>query len=295
MYTKTGSYRIPFLICGAILFLAAVLISFVRCLLKSMPHTPAISLPEKIVISPADKNSEDLVPAVQRNSSPFINSRACSLIDLAVDVYAESHFISSTHLAVVQRHSPRGLEARNEKHCNIRSQDFLKAEDSATTCRVEVGTEYTDLTNQISGMTSDASFSTNPNKGSSCQVDIQNISVSSKQNEDFCPKKDRTDLDGDVSDSGLMDYGDNDVLKRRTSGISVDDAGYFSSAPPATYKDNDTQSVVSRNGLSINTESNEGSLESFSETDLIIENEQGTDFKMVDNLKTSRIVYEHMG
>ena len=282
MYTKTGSYQIPFLVCGAILFLAAVLISFVRCLLKSMPHTPAISLPEKIVIYPADKISEDLVPVVLRNPNPFISS---SLIDLAVGVYAESHFISLPRCAVVQRHSPRGLDTKNEKHCKIRSQDFLKADDDATSCRVEVGTEYTDLTNQISGMTSDASFSTNQNKGSSCQVDIQNISVASKQNEDFCPKKDRTDLDGDVSDGDLMDYWDNDVLKRSTLGISVDDAGYFSSAAPATDKDSDTYSVVSV----------EGSLESLSETDLTVENEECADFKMIDKLETSRIMYEQLG
>ena len=289
LYTQTGSYHIPFLICGAILFIAACLISLVRYLLQPAPGIPVLTLPERIVVSPVDENSGDLVPVLRRNSNRLISSRACSFLDLAVEVYAENYNRSSTRLAVYQEHFPRGLDTRNRRNSEVCSQDFLKAGDSTAIYRVENEYEYTDIDIQISGLmeTGNAGiktcFSTNQNERSSRQGDSDDVivSVSTNQNEEFCHQGNNNDvvvLDGHVSDTSSLDYGDNNISKRCSSGISINDAGYFSAAAPANYVDSDTQSATSQCDVRMSMGSKKGSLDSFIEIDFI-ENEKIEDCK----------------
>ena len=305
LYSLTGGYHVPFFICGGILFVAAILVSLARYLLEPAHSAAVLSLPEKIVISPAVENSGDLVPVLHRNSSRILSSRACSFIDLAVEVYAENLHRSSSHLAVSQEHPQHTMNKRQSKFC---SQDHLKADDSTAVYRME--NDYTDINNQISGLTNtkhavmvtgDAWFSTNKNEGFCRQKDYNGVvvSVSSNQNEDPS-RQENNDVavvippirneessqlennddviisDGRIPDPSWVDYRDSDVLKRSSSGVSIDDAGYFSSVAPTNYGDSDTQSTGSQCGVSMNLVSKEGSLDSFMKIDCM-ENENFID------------------
>ena len=234
------------------------------------------------------------MPVLHRNSSRLLSSRACSFIDLAVEVYSENLQRSSTHLAVSQEHC---LRTRNKRQGKFGSQDHLKADDSTAVYLIE--NDYTDISNQISGLTNtehavivtrDTCISTNTNQGFYRQKDYDDVvvSVSSNQNEDSS-RKEKNDVavvippnrneessqpennndviipDRHISDASWGDYWDNDVLKRSSSGVSIDDAGYFSSVAPANYMDSDTQSTGSQCGVSMNLMSKEGSWDSLME------------------------------
>ena len=282
LYTQTGSYQVPFFICGAILFIAACLVSLARRLVQPALGNPVLTLPDEIVISPVDENSGDLVPVQNRHSNRILSARACSVIDLAVEVYAENYSRSSSaYLAVSQDHFPRGLGVRNRKDGKVCSQDVLNADDSTAIYHVE--NEYTDIANQISGMmkTGHTCFSTNQNEGLSRQLHNNDVivSVPANQNAEFSHQRDNNCVmvsDGHVSDTSSVDYGDNNVFKRSSSGMSIDDAGYFSSAAPATYVDSDTQSATSQCGVSVSIGSKKGSCDSLVELDFI-ENEKFND------------------
>ena len=304
LYTHTGSYHVPFLICGAILFIAACLISLVRRLLRPALDTPVLTLPDKVVVSPVDENSGDLVPVIYQNSNRLISSRACSFVDLAVEVYAENHERSSSYLTVFREPVPRGLGTRKRENSNSCSQDFLKPDDSTGIYCAENEYEYTDITNQISGRverenkrrikTADACISSNLNEGFSRQTDNNDVivSISTNQNEEFSCHE---DSNGHVSDTSLMDYWDNNVLQRTSSEISINDAGYFSAAAPANYVDSDTQSATSVCDVNISM----SSLDSLGEIDFIeIENSgdckgycvNAEDFESVEKAETSFLV-----
>ncbi len=266
-----------------------------RRLVQPALGNPVLTLPDEIVISPVDENSGDLVPVLNRHSNRILSARACSVIDLAVEVYAENYSRSSSaYLPVSQDHFPRGLGARNRKDGKVCSQDVLKADDSTAANRAE--NEYTDIANQISGVmktghavvkTGDTRFSTNQNEGLSRQLHNNDVivSVPANQNAEFSHQGDTNYVmvsDGHVSDTSSVDYGDNNVFKRSSSGMSIDDAGYFSSAAPATYVDSDTQSATSQCGVSASIGSKKGSCDSLVELDFI-ENEKFKDEGFFDN------------
>lgn len=236
-----------------------------------------LTLPDKIIVSPADENPGDLVP-VMYSSNRLISSRACSFVDLAVEVYAENRERSSNYLTVFREAAPRSLGTRKRENGNSCSQEFLKPDNSTALCREENEYEYTDITNQISGRvetennrkikTADACISSNRNEGFSRQANNNDVivSISTNQNKKFSLHEDNY---GHVSDTSSMDYGDNNVLQRTSSGISINDAGYFSAAAPANYVDSDTQSATSICDVNISM----GSLDSLGEIDFIeIEN-----------------------
>ena len=284
LYTQTGSYHVPFLICGAILFVAACLIFLVRHLLRSALDTPVLTLPDEIFVSSVDENSGDLVPVTHRNSNRLINSRACSFVDLAVEVYAENYDRSSNCLTVLREPLPRGLDTRKRKNSNSCSQDLFKPDDSTAIWHLEGGHDYTDITNQISGRVkkennrkvkiADTCISTNQNGGFSRQMGNNDVivSISTNENEKYFRYKGNKEvivLNGHTSDTSSMDDGDNKVLPRVSSGISINDAGYFSAAAPANYVDSDIQSGTSFCDVNISM----GSLDSLGEIDFIeIEN-----------------------
>lgn len=243
------------------------------------------------MISPTDESTRDIVPCTSSNR--LISSRACSFLDLAIELYGENRYQSSNNLAIYSEHSLcRRLGqsgTRNRKDGKICSQDFLIARESNEP-------EYTDINNQISGMvkagnTGNIGITEMEGDSQIVQTQANSLDVDDKDVKvlDLNMPKDKNAaiyLDGHFSDTssvGNTDY----VLKQRLSGSSTDDAGYFSAAAPANYVDSDDQSATSRCDVSIGIESMKESLDSLMGTDFI----ENNDFNDNTNVCVNR-VYE---
>ncbi|XP_028408004.1 monocarboxylate transporter 12-like [Dendronephthya gigantea] len=266
IYTKTGSYQAAFFICGAVLFFATCLITLVRCLLQPKLSSPVLTLPEKIVVSPTEESTRDINIVPCTSSNRLISSRACSFLDLAIEVYGENRY-QSNNLAV---YSPsRRLGARNRKDGKICFQDFL--ENKASRIAGESNEpEYTDINTQISGLmeTENTGITKMEEDCQAVQTQANLLQVDNKDVKLLVPKDNNavTCLDGHSSDASSVENTDY-VSKQRLSGSSTDDAGYFSAAALANYVDSDDQSVTSRCDVSIRIESQNESLDSLMDID----------------------------